>query len=623
MSFSQQLEFDFSFGCPSIGAEYYREGAQDLIRRLVPVDLLEENSFSLAAQRARFADLLPLLSWSDLSKAPCVLSVLLLCKYRLNACNFFYDMVSRWLLPQRGCNVELFFASDVRLPHLSDDLLSVAEIVIYLKSASDVEEVKRNIAAIETEIRLGVVSNYHARRILEFKGLSSDGKTAMVQEKISSLIQRHSKDFDRGIFTQMQQFLITCSEEFKKERDYHHISRLISNVYSLRKVLKQNVESGPNRRHVIAKFLKTRIGVTSSKGRAVLGILVGLNLFHEHELFDESHLAVAIQKVLPKARIVKESPFIDKEGDGSIPILYIEIEKGDGLDFTLDEIQRLRTSMPEHVKAGVERLTHPIFMPRNEEEVLRNIMTLANQLRFVNDKPQAILSFDGEKGEHLSFTVILVRGMLEGKPSLIDLLSLKKTNLKIYPDRVRKVGRLRGKAVKEATVFRVLIESASFLRADHTVDLYKAREVIMKELSCAVGEIRDYNGGLLLKQNELLESLKSSLGRLSEQQILLLEQFFYALVPMELRAVLDVEPLRQLFSLVLQIKKGGGLQKRVDPKKAMIVARKTIAKELSTFSPSFSRIVSFQIEDEEGPISGALLLNEDGNERERLFSYFC
>ena len=31
-------------------------------------------------------------------------------------------MISRWLLPQKRINVELFFASDVRLPHLSDDL---------------------------------------------------------------------------------------------------------------------------------------------------------------------------------------------------------------------------------------------------------------------------------------------------------------------------------------------------------------------------------------------------------------------------------------------------------------------------------------------------------------------
>src|SRR5579872_1120855 len=247
----EQLQFDFEFSCPYIEAEYYRDGAQDLIKRLVPSDLLEANGINLAAQRARFADMLPLICWSELNKAPCALSVLLLSKYRLNACNFFYDMISRWLLPQKRVNVELFFASDVRLPHLTEDVLSVAEIVIYLKSAQEVEEVRRNLHTIETEIRLGVVSNYHARRILEFKGLSSDGKTAMIQDKIGSLIQSHSKDFDRGIFSQMQHFLVTCREDFKKVRDYHHISRIISNLHSLRKFVQQNSRVYPNKRHVI------------------------------------------------------------------------------------------------------------------------------------------------------------------------------------------------------------------------------------------------------------------------------------------------------------------------------------------------------------------------------------
>ena len=255
----EQLEFEFQFACPYIEAEYYRDGAQDLIRRLVPNDLLEDGGLDLPHQRARFADMLPLISSSDLTKAPCALSALLLCKYRLNACNFFYDMVSRWLLPQKRVNVELFFASDVRLPHLSDDLLSVAEVVIHLKSAQDVEAVRRNLHAVETEVRLGVVSNYHARRILEFKGLSTDGKTAMIQEKIGSLIQSHSKDFDQGIFSQMQQFLVCVREDFKISRDYHHISRIISNLHSLRKFIQQNATVYPNKRHVILKFLKAKL----------------------------------------------------------------------------------------------------------------------------------------------------------------------------------------------------------------------------------------------------------------------------------------------------------------------------------------------------------------------------
>ena len=626
---SEQLEFDFAFGCSSIDAEYYRDGAQDLIRRLVPEDLLEAKGMGLASRRARFADLLPMISWSDLSKAPCTLSVLLLCKYRLNACNFFYDMVSRWLLPQKRVNVELFFASDVRLPHLSDDLLSVAEIVIYLKSAQDVEEARRNISAIETEIRLGVVSNYHARRILEFKGLSTDGKTAMVQEKIGSLIQSHSKDFDRGIFTQMQQFLITCREEFKKRRDYHHISRIISNLYSLRKLLKQNIESAPTKRYAIVKFLKTRLENKGDKEKPVLGILVGLNFLRDHELFEMEHLLGAIHKHLPEVLMVSDSPIADKEADSSVQTLYVEIEKASGIDFTLDEIQILRTALPEQIKAGVERLTHPIFMPRNEEEVLRNIMTLSRQLRYVSDMPQAVLSFDEQKGDDLCFTVILVRAMMEGSSSIQDLFASAQTNLKVFPDRVRRVGQLRRKYVKEATVLRALVPNEAFLREDRSVDFYKAREYVLKETSRIVGEVRDFNGGMLHKQSELLNALKSSLGRLSDQQNLLIEKFFYALLPMEMRTVLDTDPLKHLFLLLLQAKKTDLLQKKVDARRAMVVTplydavmKKRLLGHIAKFQSNPYQLVSFQLETEETAFAGYLLFSEDKEQQDSFLSLF-
>src|SRR3989344_2888468 len=548
---TEQLEFDFEFGCPFIEAEYYRDGAQDLIQKLVPLDLLEPSSTGLALQRARFADMLPLIRWSDLSKAPCSLSVLLLCKYRLNACNFFYDMICRWLLPQRRVNVELFFASDVRLPHLSDDLLSVAEVVVYLKSASEVEEVKRSLHAIETEIRLGIVSNYHARRILEFKGLSTDGKTAMIQEKIGSLIQSHSKDFDQGIFSQMQQFLVNCPEDFKTIRDYHHISRIISNLHSLRKLLKQNTDSLPTKRHVILKFLKTRLHFSKDKEKPVLGILAGLNFLREHELFEKEHLISAIQQQLPFARLVEGSSFADPTREASLQTVYVEIEKIDGSDFSLDEIQQLRSALPEQLKGYIEQLTHPIFMPRNEEEVLRNIMALSRQLRFVHDLPQVIISFDEPRGSDLCFTVILLRAGLEGAPSIQELFAKSQSELKYIPDRVRKLGAMRRKYVKEATVFRTVVSSERFLRSDGSVDLYKARQYIYNQLLEALGEFRDYNGGMILKQNEQLTALKNSLGKVAAAHPILVEQFFHALMPMEVRTSLETEPLKQLFLMLL------------------------------------------------------------------------
>jgi hypothetical protein len=621
-----QLEFDFEFNCPFIEAEYYRDGAQDIIQKILPTDLLEQSPHRTASQRARFSDMMPQVCWSELSRAPCSLSVLLLCKFRQNACNFFYDMISRWLLPSQKVNVELFFASDVRLPHLSDDLLSVAEIVVHLRSFQEMELVRRNLHTIETEIRLGVVSNYHARRILEFKGLSTDGKTAMIQEKIGSLIQSHSKDFDRGIFSQMQQFLVTCRDDFKKVRDYHHISRIISNIYSVQKVLKQNIAVFPDKRHVMLKFLKTRLEAGTKKEKPVLGILSGLTFLREHELFDKNHVIAAIQKQISGIKAVEGSVILEKTNDNSLQTIYLEIEKENGMDFSFDEIQNLRTALPSQLKENIEQLTHPIFMPRNEEEVLRNIMALSRQIRYVHDIPQVIISFDEQKGSELCFTVIMLRIHAEGSTSIQDLFVLAKTDLKFIPERIRRLGSVRRKYAKEAAVLRTLVPTKRFMRFDHSVDLNKARQYVLAEVVSILGEVRDFNGGMILKQQELLDRLKQALGRTAEQYNILLEQFFYSLMPMEMRSVLETDPLKQLFLMLLQTIKVDSKKRR----KAGDWLCKQEADRLFAVFPDFKpdqvaslneklgllslpnhRLVSFSLAFQENSYCGYLLFSDE------------
>ncbi len=632
-----QLEFEFEFGCPFIEAHYYRDGAQDLIRKLVPNDMLDPSLSAPSLQRARFADMLPLVKWSDLSKAPCSMSVLLLCKYRLNACNFFCDMISRWLLPQRRVNVELFFSSDVRLPHLSDDMLSVAEIVIYLKSAQEVEEVRRNLHSIETEIRLGVVSNYHARRILEFKGLSTDGKTAMIQEKISSLIQSHSKDFDQGIFSQMQQFLVNCPEDFKKNRDYHHISRMISNLYSIRKVIKQNVEVLPTKRHVILKFFKTKLNFPKGavKEKPVLGILAGLNFLQEHELFEAEHLAAAVRQLLPATEFVIGSSIIDPVRESNLQTVYLEMEKKDGSDFSLVEIQVLRNGLADRLKGHIEQLTQPIYMPRNEEEVLRNIMSLSRQIRFVSDIPQVILSFDEKRGSDLHFTVILLRIHQEGEPTVQELFSAGKTTLKYIPDRVRRLGALRRKYVKEATVFRTTVNSDRFLRVDRSVDLYKARQFVFGEVLAALGEVRDYNGGMILKQNEQLVALKAALGKVGQSHNILIEKFFHSLMPMEMRTSCEIDTMKQSFLMLIAAAKnesrlpfgGNDFLFKQEPRRVIAVLpgiegdrKRQLQKRIDALKIPSHQYATFSLDMNDELFTGVLLLNAEKDLQDRLLA---
>jgi hypothetical protein len=579
---------DLEFGC-HLDIEYYREGAQDLIRKLVPAN----------CDSTHFHDLLPRLVHSSLEQAPCTLSFLLLCKYRQNACQFFYEMIRHWLLPSKKVNIELFFAADLRLPELSPELLSVAEIVVQVKSVHELEQIKRALPQVETEIRLGVTSHYHARKIMEFKGLSNDGKTAMIQEKICSLIQNRSKEFHREIFSSMQQFLVTCSEEFKKSRDYHHISRIISNLHSVRTLLKQGGAS------ILVKFLKTRL----IDGRPVLGILAGLAL-QDQERFEQSQFIDVLKKI-PHVRMVEHSSFIDRTALGQAN--YVEIEKENGGDFSHDEIHLLRKRLPELIQAHIEKLTHPVFMPRNEEEVLRNVLTLSQQLRFVTDIPHLIITFDEQKAGELFFTIVLLRVV---GPHSIPIHQLP-INLPLTFDRMRTLGVVGRKHSKECSVFRTHISLAPFLRPDHSVDLYKARQFLLAQLTQALGDLRDYNGGMISKQNELFIHLKEALGSIADQHEHLLEQYFFSLKPIELRSVMKVDALKQLFLLLLQAQKKREGIKQEKERLFLVLAQPNVTKmeaALNQLCIPNHQLVSFMLDS----CAGFILHSDSWSEQDRF-----
>ena len=137
-----------------------------------------------------------------------------------------------------------------------------------------------------------------------------------------------------------------------------------------------------------------------------------------------------------------------------------------------------------------------LFMPRNEEEVMKNVIRLSQELKYIRDLPQVFISFDEQTDSQLVFTVVLLRVLLGRENSIAELFKQNSTMCHFIEDRVKLVGFIRGKYPKESTVFRVKLYKESFMRRDHTVDLLGARQFVVKMLEEIVGEFRDYNGGI-------------------------------------------------------------------------------------------------------------------------------
>ncbi len=505
----------------------------------------------VADQRDQFHSLLPIISTTQCTDLPGNMSFYSLSKYRANSFKFFINMVSSWLLPGKRLDVVLINAVDFRMPEISDEVYTLCDVTINVESRQEFEQILNNFPILESELRLGIDSIHYSQRILETKGLTMDVKTAVIQEYIAFLIKHMPGEFDHNVLTEMQHVLVMCPEEFKAARECRHLSRIIGMHYLFRKNLREAVKGAPQKRHLGLKLFQARVNGKNGT-KKVLAVLVGINFFRDKEVFEKTHLLKAIQNYIPMAQAVEGSFFDNRRGSEHICTLYLELEKINGDEFTGDEIRMLRQELPSDLKDRIEHLMHPIFMTRNEEEIIRNILSLSSQIKFLRDIPQVFISFDEQTHTNLFFTVILVRVLRPEFLPIQELFKQSDTFLEYIHDRTKHAGILRRKYKKEATVFRVKLAKEPFLRANHSIDLNRARQTVVAELCRIVGEVRDFNGGMITKQHEVLCQLRSLLKKSVKNNDLLLENFFYSLTPVIMRNVLEPEVLRTLFMMILE-----------------------------------------------------------------------
>ncbi|MBA3722153.1 MAG: hypothetical protein H0W88_07120 [Parachlamydiaceae bacterium] len=537
-----------------INNQYYHDVILRILKKILPTSFWDLNSTieekRIDRQRT-LNNIIPLITCTQKQEFQGMISFFALSKYSQNSFKFFFDMISRWLTPGHRLNVVLVYATDFLLTDLSNEVYTICEVLVNIENKEQHEEILRHFPSISAEIALGIHSQFYAQRMMEIKGLSVDEKTALIQNFIAFLVQRYPESYDSSVFTEMQHVLVMCRPEFKESRDSRHLSRIIGIQYLFRRSLKAAFKKNPGRSYSNIKLFRTSIK-TSNGSKKVLGIIVGLNLLKDQETFAEAHLLKAINHYVPNARAVDQSFFINKQSSEHVYTIYLEVEKEDGSIFTNNEILKLRRELPAELKSRVEYKLHPIFMPRNEEEVMRNLLSVSNQIKYLRDIPQVFISFDEQSHFHLYFTVILARVL---KPECIpipELFQKAETFLEYIHDRTKQMGILRKKYPKEATVFHLKLPKDVFLRADHSIDLYKARQTVVAELSRIVGEVRDYNGGMISKQREVLSDIRKLLTEVKGYNELLLENFFYSLSPVVVRALLDPKAFKTLFLMLLE-----------------------------------------------------------------------
>lgn len=504
------------------------------------------------ATQEDLAKKLPLVKWKGLGEAPGAFSLYLLCSSEWNRKTLLFveEMLTNWLVPNKQLKLLSSRNLDFQLPYWKTPLFFF-ELLVHIPDEKTLQIIQKQLPGIADSIKLGSRSSGQAKHILEMKRLSLAGYTSYIYDSGAELIRRYPKKFSHDIFREIQHFLAHCRKEFRQIRDPRHLCRIICAHYLFQKALEKDVKLFPHSRHLYLKFMQTRLHYPFGL-KKVLGIAICLNSLQDYESFELRHILKAVQRLIPHVRAPQDSYYSHRNEENHQLTVYLEIEKTKGGEFTLDDIKKLKHELQSELKNSIEYLSPSLFIPRNEEELIRNIINLSQELRFVRDLPQAIISFQEQRGDLLRFNVILLRVLNKNSRSLSKLSRLLPPNVHFIPERVANVGYLRKKYIKEANVFSLEIENQLFLRKNHSVDLVKARQYVVKAVEKMVGPFRDYNGGFLLKQNEQLEAIKEELGACAKQNAFLLENLFYSLTPSIMQTYIAPEKGKMLCALFLE-----------------------------------------------------------------------
>ncbi len=585
-----------SRGISNLEFEAYITFIEQILRTVLPQDLVialstYKDPLLIEKKVLSLCESLPLLAWNNPDRAPCTLCVSLLChsEFTHGVGRYLCDTLTRWLVPGKFLNISSVRSLKFTFISCPRQYLFFHQMLIDIDNDQQLSLVKSNQENMEKEIRLSILAVRHARSVVSVKQLSPEQKKAMIEENIASVlshpirnlennvfdqmqnfwlhvsaedkikqlqeqfspyVEQRPKIFDRDIFHEIKHSLLLFSDRFTGMRDLRHVSRLISYQYLFRKMQMRICMESPKERHLSLKLIKLTLPSQTNQKNNVLGIIGAMNVLRENELFEERHIVEAISQCLPHIRKIENSIVLDRRSHDPIRIFYLEIEKKDGAGFSLDEMRELKKNLPHELKESVENVLHPVLMPRNEEEIMRNIFLLSQQLKYLNDLPQVIISFNAQTEQWLQFTVILLRILRDDDLQLTEIFSKTSTDLKIEDLEAKKVGLLRKRYPKEANVFKVSLDKKQFLRKDYTIDLFKARQSVSLELNNIFKGIRDFNGGILSKQQEVFQELQSLIQETSSDNDFLLENFFYSITPPLRQTLIMPSSLKTLFSLM-------------------------------------------------------------------------
>lgn len=465
---------------------------------------------------------------------------------------YFFEMFESCFLPNQAIQVKQASYLRFFLPRLSKESLLLCHGTFLIESLPNGISLNTKIehAAKEIEAKIKITPPLP---LLNAQLNEKNSKNNMILIQLNKLCNRFHRIFAQDLLARMNLILFYLGDDFVVKKSYHNLGRIIYNEYFLRKKLQKQQYLKPHKRQVVIRFTESETNYPFGR-KKVKGLLLGINFFNDQEELKKEQIIEGIKKQIGAFRVLQNTFISFGEKNQLIQTFYLEIEKENGVLLNTNEVKKLKLSLPKEIESRVSLLIPAICGMRNEEEIMRNILILSKELDSPNSLPQAILSYDYHTDNSVTFRVIILRAVRKDMAEIQSLLPRIDQPL-ILLERKQFVGIVQPDILKEALVLRISIDRGAIpMRNDSSINLYFAREKVVSTVTACIGEFRDYNGGLILKQSEQFAKFKCLFPKEAIENRDLLEDFFFSITPIETQATIPVTFLKLLFEFFLENK---------------------------------------------------------------------
>jgi len=410
---------------------------------------------------------------------------------------------------------------------------------------------QKQAPTLRQELQLALASSSSLPYMLHTcASLSSDQELRDVCVK--QLLQ-HKKQVIPELFEELQRFLLSTDQEFKGLRSPTQLLRIVRAHYWLKQQFPLLKGSSETEKQLFFRIFPTKLCYTFGS-KNVISLVVSLKPLSTYERFNHRHMLLACQRSLPSLELIPHSFYTYHYPEESCVSLYMEIAKEDGSLPSLSEWTRLKRELSRELVNSIEQVVSRIDIPQNEEDLLRNLLLLSQQIRGTKDTPQVIIQFTGQTDDALDFHVTLVRAVKDG----YDKLPTPPTNfpeiIRFIPLRVSTIDKLRYRYIKQGIHFLVQCSKTPFLRRDHSVDFLKTRESVLRYVESTFGKVRDLNGGLIYQQHQLLEGIRPLLSKEEIKELSIIEDIFHSITPSIMKNLLGPEHILTSFRQFLSLR---------------------------------------------------------------------